>query len=764
MDKEEFRVKLEEINRLVEEEDYRGAMDVVDQIDWRRVKNVRTLCVVGEIYAANKRYEDSKEIFLLAYHKAPIGKNILYRLIEISLKTGDLEDAHEYYEEYLEVAPNDNTKYILQYKIAKAEGQSKEKQIQILEKYKDSEFTEKWSYELAKLYYETGEEKKCTDLVDEMVVWFNEGKYVAKALDLKKKFGLLSESEEEKISKEKEEEENNGDVSSESEDPASEAAPVKIESISTKDNDIHISVSIQEKISRGIRDIFNGSNNQNKEEAEENDEEAIPGEIIRDINDPSEDQDVPALESEKFDQVIVEPKKDIKTLQDDIKDGNLPKLEIPDSMKKSEQDKKVEVPEAPVVTNVNLVELDEKQKDSFNLEDTILAAASAQGIEIPDEKQEEVKEEPEKQEELVQDDAESEEISETEEKQEEKETEKPFVEEIPTLEEEDFIKNDYYEEKIDDRLSKSMKSKEEDNKNSLKNSLLIDIPDDFSEESNEKSNLKEPEEEYLDDFSEEEEDQEDHTKDLIPRGKKLSDRERKLFTYLASVPGMEGQIVDALSDVQMAAADKTSRTGNIIVMGGRETGKTRLISGLIPAICDMLHLEATKVAYVFSDQINGKNVAKIVKKLSSGFLVIEEANKLESETVQNLNKAMEFRTDGLTVILEDEKIGMRKLIAKYPKFAQKFTSIINIPVFTIDELVYFASVYLTENGYQIDEDGMLALQKQIKDNQKADEPMNIGAVKELIDTAIEKSKRGIKKRKRNNEGFIPLTEKDFNIK
>ena len=108
LDKEEFRVKLEEINHLVEQKDYKGAMNVVDSIDWRRVKNVRTLCVVGEIYAANKRYEDSKEIFLLAYHRASIGKNILYRLVEVSLKMGDVSDAVEYYEEYREVAPRRN--------------------------------------------------------------------------------------------------------------------------------------------------------------------------------------------------------------------------------------------------------------------------------------------------------------------------------------------------------------------------------------------------------------------------------------------------------------------------------------------------------------------------------------------------------------------------------------------------------------------------------------------------------------------------------
>ena len=135
LDKEEFRTKLEEINNLVEKKDYKGALDIVDSIEWRRVKSIRTLCKVGEIYAANKRYEDSKDILLLAYHKASIGKSILYRLIEVCLRMGNVHEAEEFLEEFKESAPNDNTRYILEYKISKARKSPIEEQIKILEDY-----------------------------------------------------------------------------------------------------------------------------------------------------------------------------------------------------------------------------------------------------------------------------------------------------------------------------------------------------------------------------------------------------------------------------------------------------------------------------------------------------------------------------------------------------------------------------------------------------------------------------------------------------
>ena len=253
--------------------------------------------------------------------------------------------------------------------------------------------------------------------------------------------------------------------------------------------------------------------------------------------------------------------------------------------------------------------------------------------------------------------------------------------------------------------------------------------------------------------------------DIIPREKTLTEYEKKLFTYFVKVPGMKEQLVQTLCDVQKAASEKTSKVGNVIVMGGRDSGKTRLISSLIPAICKELNLEAAKVAYVFAEQINGKDIASIVQKLAGGFLVIENVNQLSQETAEQLDKAMEFRTDGLKVIIEDEKIGMRKFIAKYPKLARKFTSMINIPVFTNDELVNFARIYTKENGYVIDQMGMLALYNAIGMNQKEDEPMNIGSVKAMIDVAIAKTQGGfvkLRKRKTDPDGFVILQERDFN--
>ena len=769
----------------------------------------------------------------------------------------DIDEAMEYYDEFLEVAPNDSTQYVLKYKIRKAEQAPLEEQIRILEDYKEKEFTERWSYELAKLYYQNGDTKKCLDLCDEMVLWFSDGKYVMKALDLKSRMGMLTGSEKEKYDRqfipklktvEESEElkaESPSEENTESAAVSEDDAPV-IESVDIDERDVNGAESLQEKISKGIRDIFTGkkkeADNDLTKEEEETPAEAVQEEMIKDISSEAEPTNVPELEpedaiipppktsgtsvfstiEEKIENVTeqeiqkeeqgnpeeaaedelpdvvienVEEEEDVPAVEEETveaeeistveevsepeeieetvqeKENKLPELEIPEAMKNvgMENPLHTEIPKAP---NICLpgAEDDDTQDFEFNLEDMILEAATAQGIEIPKEP-------------IVEEKTPVQEVT-------EEESEDYMTEEDLRSAEEEFLNGTVKKEKPEEEIYDDLDSYE----------MEDDSYEDFSEEDGyEDEDITELEDEdfFTDQYEEtinpsrssgkksesrkarkgelEEEDMEQllytvepkrKERDIIPREKKMTSEEEKLFTYFAKVPGLREQIVDALYDAQICASDKTSRTGNIIVMGGRETGKTRLISGLIPAICKQLNLEASKVAYVFADQINGKNIADIVRKMSGGFLVIENANQLTKETVNQLNKAMEFRTDGLIVIIEDEKIGMRKLIARFPKFTSKFTSMINIPVFTNDELVNFAKIYTRENGYTIDQMAMLSLYNLISTNQKEDQPMNIGAVKDIIDGAISKSRGGLRKliskKKVNQDGYLVLYEKDFN--
>ena len=951
LDKEEFRVKLGEINKLVESRDYKGAMQIVDSIDWRRVKNVRTLCVVGEIYAANKRYEESKEIFLLAYHRAPIGKNILYRLIEVSLKMGQISEATEFFDEYREVAGNDNSQYILRYKIARAKNASLNEQIRILEEYKEKEFTERWSYELAKLYYKAGDKQKCLDLCNEMILWFNDGNYVMKALDLKQRMGVLTGEEKEKYEqrfipklippekakeiRESKETETAGESEYEESRPVTDTIQVDDE------RDLNSAETFQEKISKGIRDIFGGHKKaaeetedmeedvqdetedsteeeaENVQEGEETPEEetAATEESAESEETDSEDTEEENPDSEDGEELLAsgienlsggtaelkaesqkEAEKPVQTTEQELSQSvaeimkasqeqeedaektsgvplngegkpdfsatiRMPQLKIPKSMINVDPENASAAAKIPDASEIfgsideiaaevakdKETKAETEEEQEFNLEDTILAAATEQGIDIPEEEKSpdvqmsDVTEETDDEDDLdivadefVPEEPDAADIEDImaqisaqqaeDAKQSERERtripdlildedEEPVTEEDMQAAEAEFlngpagvskpVEEDAFEDieeltDMPEELSLDEAVSEDDTAEKTAEKL-----DDVATVVEEETPLDEEEEYSTDDVSaqsEAEDDEEDDfisslTEDMeeddreeelteeeqlerfiediqpeidpntiISRKRQLTDEEKQLFTYFVAVPGMKEQLLDVLCDVQTGAADHTSQTGNVIVMGGRETGKTRLISSLIPAICKELNIEASKVAYIFAEDLNGKNIAEIASKLAGGFLVIENANQLSQETADELDEVMNGNTKSMIVILEDEKIGMRKLIARYPKLAKKFTSMINIPVFTNDELVNFAKVYTMENGFRIDQMGMLALYNLIGINQKEDQPMCIGTVKTMLDNAMAKAQGGLFKRSKkrvDRDGFTVLLEKDF---
>lgn len=185
MDKQEYKIRSEEIRTLVEEKNYREAADIADTIDWRRVKSVKMLCTISDIYKMVRRYEDSKTILEMAYEKRPGSRMIVFALTELCLKLGDVVNAWEYYKEFCQVAPDDSRRYILLYKVYAAQEVSLEEQIKVLEKLKEEEYIDRWVYELAYLYHKIGFGTKCVEECDEMILWLGEGRYVRKAMELK---------------------------------------------------------------------------------------------------------------------------------------------------------------------------------------------------------------------------------------------------------------------------------------------------------------------------------------------------------------------------------------------------------------------------------------------------------------------------------------------------------------------------------------------------------------------------------------------------
>ncbi len=198
MDKYESKLRLDELKQLIGEEKYSQAADLCDEINWKKIKNINSLMQAGEAYEKVERFDDAREVLLTAYDRSPIGRMIIYRLAELAIRTKNFEEAQEYYDEFVDVAPHDNLRYVLRYEMMKAQGAEMSEKIALLEELKEEEYTEKWAFELAFLYHKAGESEKCIDACDELVLWFGDGPYVEKALELKMLYQPLNKIQEQK--------------------------------------------------------------------------------------------------------------------------------------------------------------------------------------------------------------------------------------------------------------------------------------------------------------------------------------------------------------------------------------------------------------------------------------------------------------------------------------------------------------------------------------------------------------------------------------
>lgn len=936
MDKTEYHLKLEEINRLVDAQDYEGALTVADSIDWRRVKSVRTLCMVADIYEVNGELEKSMQMLQLAHKRSSIGKMILYRQVELALKMGLYDDAVKYYNEYLETASNDTSKYILKYKIYKAQKAPLENQIAILEEYKEREYTERWVYELAKLYKKAGQEKKCVETCDDLVLWFGEGKYVTKAMELKMTYTPLSPSQKEKYEKakaagkvakattgpklteevkntilpgvsaaamaglqkvEEEKEQAQEEAAATAEIPQESAGTTVEETPVTEEEPVkpeteipHIDTEkLQERLSRSFQEILSGFNRTKAVDAFEALGRAAGAEVPQEPEvqeENMEDYHVQDLEPEAVNEGIISADSGVagvsRTEMDELEMMEKPKVEKPedkeiisvqevdldalfaetssslakeageDAAEKAEEEPAVEevtaeeiigepeevvaeetvdtagdVLEEKVERAVETVTEEEPAETLTDAADEAMAAfeASLSGLSL-DFAEETSSDAPE-----TETSAESTEEQETEEDitgseaapviemeyPEETEETEPEIEDldatrvIPDVTKQDAwhaTPGDTQEFNLEEELKAALSGMDglREQEEAERSASLDPEPETASEEKiafeektepmteentteesvveeGSETEAEEPEGDHIDKMLEEAEIQPDISEMTLEREtpeekrqrilnntrpERLTAEQKQLFSYFAKVPGMDDQILDAIHGAYDHASEKTSHRGNIAIMGSHGTGKTRLSEGLVKAICKELGLKAVKYANLDASDINRKDPATIISKMAGGFLLIERASFMTPETIEKLSQAMDFRTDSMILLIEDDKANMRKMLADYPEFAEKFETVISIPVFTNDELVTFARTYARENGFRMDEMGVLALYTMIGDNQKEDEPITIGKVKEMVDGAIRKASgvklgRKLSKRHTDADGRILLYEKDFDL-
>lgn len=847
MDKNEYRAKLEEIGQLVDRQDYKGALKIVDTIDWRRVRSARTLCMVGEIYEANKRYEDSRKLLLLAHQRAPIGRTVIYRLVELSIKMGEFDEALNYYKKFVEISPNDNSRYILKYKIYRARRSPIEEQIAILQDYKSKEYTERWAYELARLYAKAGMKDACIEECDDLILWFSEGKYVTKAMELKMRFTPLTAAQQESYNKAK-------------------GVPVRAVEI-PKTVPVQMNEPFNQQQDKEIEEILNSiklggltqeapSETVKPQEApmQPKQPEDLPDRVaqgLRDVFQPkaavSEDMETaatkePSTATEEQGYVIKDLEPEDMTKGTEFKPfhiGSAMTMEVKAEAPKSEMLSSDGAATEAFKTDTKSLEIDLEALLAETANE--LAQAVAEGTqETVQEVNEEVVEETE---ETAAEETEeealtgiSEELSEEEVTEVVEETEEVVAESSEEVEEEDILPapaaakaamiaenlSAVFEEKANEIEALAAENTEEESAEALAEAEEITeetleeaaetpeeaVEETAEEEASEEATREIPVEEVKEamgeiDFSQaleqeieketsvESQQEECHIKRVaasavdetqkssafqtavegLMRHHLTEEEHRRLFTYFAPVPGMTQQINEALDTAQESACAKTSQAGNIIVTGREGSGKTRLSEGLIKALCKERQMEGAKVAFITAEELNKKDPIAVVGKLSGGFLVVENAGELNEEIVEDMSKAMEFKTNRLTVILEDLKPGIRSLEEKYPEFIKKFDSRIVIPVFTNDELVSFAKTYAKELGYKIDDMAVLALYTLIGDNQNEENPVTIGTVRGMMDEAIKKaSKKGrrlgkkVAKRHLDDEsGRIMLYEKDFDI-
>ena len=723
VDKYEYQAKLEEMKKLVDKEEYEEAVAIADTIEWKRVRSVRTLCLVSEIYEIVGRAEDSKNILYRAYRRSPGSRQILYRLTEACVQTQDFDDAVEYYTEYVNLAPHDNNKYILKYEIYKGRGSSVEEQIQVLEELKSQEYTEQWAYELARLYAQAGMIDKCIAECDDLALWFHNGEYVVQALELKKKYAPLTPEQQTIYDNP------SSIVDMETKEAAIEAAVPTLDEEITKELPKSETEVIADSIMMNTEKEIAAAVAEHKEETTQEEQTAEPARP-KDFNTVEMQNELansmrqilsgmrgskPAAEPEPIPEAAVAATQEEEPEEEQQMEGQ---MSIDDILTGAAEEPK----QSPVSEAAPAAQVEETQPqdilsaETINLSDSIhreigdrdlrsyateLAArqreAAAVQIPVP----EPVKE--------------------------------PVLKDVPVMNKEKKEKQQPVQEEVQDVQPVQETVQNVQPVQEAVQAVEPEKPAEAAEAAEETpvqtaQQEAEPQQPKIDPMS------------YVRTG--LDEKEKSLLGFWSSIRGMNEQVNEVVTLMMRSIlTDKTSSHGNVLLIGDAGNGRTTLALGMAKILGRCKGLQSQKVAKIYAEDLNGKDIAATVNKIAGGILIIEEAGDLSDSAAAQLSMAMDFKTVGLIVFLEDERRYLMDLLGRNPQFAQKFDITLNVPTLTNDELVEFGRYYALQNDCVMDDSAVLTLYDGIGVLQNSEQPVAILDVKEIMDKAIKKANK-----------------------
>lgn len=784
MDKVEYGIKLEQIEKLKSEKQYSEAADIADTIEWRKVKKWSELMTAEEVYEKAERIKEARNICIYAYNRNLGGRSLVFKMTELSIRLEDYEEAEDLYNEFVEMAPTDMNRYVLLYELDKAKKVPPEELIKVLEEYRDNEQDENFGYELASLYAEVGRIEECIKECDDLILWFGDGEYVYKALKLKKKYASLTPAQQEKLNiMDKFDKAGlvyEAGFSGNYDEYEMKSARESMKEIShdeTNDDEISVPLArpdiydtqtLQNDLANSLKEIFqNDDKNDDGNDVlspvkEQKTEETVPEESADEetadkVSQPAqEDEEEKTEDTPEYDTIIDD---DMAATAEPV---NVEVIEL----QMSGDDELVDEPTREIIINThhwNKIKSEMREDDPMipehdeqteYKEEYIPEAAEEQEMVETVEKQETIPEETDIRE-TVPEDYKPEAGEDRIPVQMELNLEEPPIEgQVDLLYYLEHM-NDPVEEPaatIDDLLKTTIENRHTDNTieldeaiNSITRAAISEAEQEINGYADESYDVTE-EEEYSPEDSMDE----------------LDDNTRKYIKKYLFMNGMEDSILHFINGKRHEIPDGTSRHGNIIIIGKKDTDKTGFAINLFKSLHANDEQRELKIAKTRAEVLNAKGVAASADKIKGTTLIVENAEKLNRDVVEELNQFMETDTASMLVIFTGEEFALKRLFYNCESLRDKFDYKLELKHYSVNELVDVATEYARVKGYAIDERALSGLYISIDELNGDDEGTEIEKVKKIVDSAIikcGKSSRNFFGKKRN--GLISLKEKHF---